>query len=415
MTAGAAGAAGAADRGERTSWLGDARSGKLAGNLVGFARALRRAGVPVDGGRMALAQQALSLVGLAREDMAAALEAVFVSNAQDRAVFRELFDAYFRNPDVARQLLAQLLPQAPRPSAPRHRPRVQEALSPRQAGEGRAAVDEELKLDAAMTASERHRLRHADFNQLSASEYLLVQRLARDIALPLPRYRSRRTRTGQRGAVPDWAASLRAASRHGGEMLQLLRRERRRLPLPWLALVDVSGSMERYARLLLAFLHAATAPRHTGALGGAVRRDVFAFGTGLTDLTPAFRLADTDAMLQVASHSINDFAGGTRMGDSLAQLRLQHARRLVGRRTLVLLISDGLDTGTPEVLAQELGWLRRHCGRLLWLNPLLRFEGYAPTARGASELHRQAHGMVAVHNLSRLQDLAASLAAVLRQ
>ena len=99
--AGTAGAAGAADRGERTSWLGDARSGKLAGNLVGFARALRRAGVPVDGGRMALAQQALSLVGLAREDMAAALEAVFVSNAQDRAVFRELFDAYFRNPDVA--------------------------------------------------------------------------------------------------------------------------------------------------------------------------------------------------------------------------------------------------------------------------------------------------------------------------
>lgn len=87
----------------------------------------------------------------------------------------------------------------------------------------------------------------------------------------------------------------------------------------------------------------------------------------------------------------------------------------MGRRTLVLLISDGLDTGTPEVLAQELGWLRRHCGRLLWLNPLLRFEGYAPTARGAAELHRQAHGMVAVHNLSRLQDLAASLAAVLRQ
>jgi hypothetical protein len=202
------------------------------------------------------------------------------------------------------------------------------------------------------------------------------------------------------------------AARNGGEVLRIPLLQRRQQPLPLLVLVDVSGSMERYARLLLAFLHAATAPRHTGA---ALRRDVFAFGTGLTDLTPAFRLADTDAMLQRASHAITDYAGGTRMGDSLAQLRLHHARRLVGRRTLVLLISDGLDTGAPEVLEQELGWLRRHCGRLLWLNPLLRFDGYAPTARGASVLHRQVHGMVAVHNLGRLQDLAGSMAAVMRQ
>jgi uncharacterized protein with von Willebrand factor type A (vWA) domain len=182
--------------------------------------------------------------------------------------------------------------------------------------------------------------------------------------------------------------------------------------LPLLVLVDVSGSMERYARLLLAFLHAATAPRHAGP---GLRRDVFAFGTGLTDLTPAFRLADTDAMLQAAGHAISDFAGGTRMGESLAALRQQHARRLVGRRTLVLLISDGLDTGAPELLARELAWLRRHTRRLLWLNPLLRYEGYEPTARGAAALHRHAHGMLAVHNLSRLQDLAGSLAALLRQ
>lgn len=103
------------------------------------------------------------------------------------------------------------------------------------------------------------------------------------------------------------------------------------------------------------------------------------------------------------------------MGDSLAQLRVQHARRLVGRRTLVLLVSDGLDTGAPEVLDPELAWLRRHCGRLMWLNPLLRFDGYAPTARGATALHRQAHGMLAIHNLSRLQDLAGSLATLLRR
>ncbi len=400
------------------SQLGDARTGKLADNLSGFGRTLRRAGVRVDAARMALAQQAVMLVGLQRDDFCSALEAVLVSREQDRLVFRELFDAYFRNPDIAQKLLAQMLPSAESKAAPaKRRPRVSEALAPVRAARNAPPPREEDKIDfdAAMTASDLQRLRHADFNQLSASEYLLVERLARDVPLPLPRYAARRTRPGARGSRPHWPGAMHHAARNGGEVLRIPLLQRRQQPLPLLVLVDVSGSMERYARLLLAFLHAATAPHHTGALGGAVRRDVFAFGTGLTDLTPAFRLADTDAMLQVSSHAISDFAGGTRMGDSLAQLRLQHARRLVGRRTLVLLISDGLDTGTPEVLAQELGWLRRHCGRLLWLNPLLRFEGYAPTARGAAELHRQAHGMVAVHNLSRLQDLAASLAAVLRQ
>jgi uncharacterized protein with von Willebrand factor type A (vWA) domain len=404
--------------GAMVSQLGDARTGKLADNLSGFGRTLRRAGVRVDSARMALAQQAVMLVGLQREDFCAALEAVLISREQDRLVFRELFDAYFRNPNVAQKLLAQMLPSAESKAEPaKRRPRVSEALAPVRAARNAPPPREEDKVDfdAAMTASDLQRLRQADFNQLSASEYLLVERLAREIPLPLPLYAARRTRPGLRGSRPHWPGAMHLAARSGGEVLRVPLLQRRQQPLPLLVLVDVSGSMERYARLLLAFLHAATAPRHTGALGGAVRRDVFAFGTGLTDLTPAFRLADTDAMLQAATQAITDFAGGTRMGSSLAQLRLHHARRLVGRRTLVLLISDGLDTGAPEVLEHELAWLRRHCGRLLWLNPLLRFEGYAPTARGAAALHRQAHGMVAVHNLSRLQDLAASLASVLRQ
>lgn len=397
------------------SQLGDARTGKLADNLTGFGRALRRAGVRVDAARMALAQQAVLLAGLGREDFSAALEAVLVGREQDRAVFRELFDAYFKNPDVAQKLLAQMLPSAESKAEPvKRRPRVSEALAPVRAARNAppAREDEKIDFDAAMTASDRQRLHHADFNQLSASEYQLVERLARDIPLPLPHYAARRSRPGVRGSRPHWPGAMQQAARHGGEILSLPRLQRRLQPLPLLVLVDVSGSMERYARLLLAFLHAATAPRHAGA---GLRRDVFAFGTGLTDLTPAFRLGDTDAMLDAASRAISDFAGGTRMGESLAALRQHHARRLVGRRTLVLLISDGLDTGTPEVLERELGWLRRHSGRLLWLNPLLRFDGYAPTARGAAVLHRQAHGMLAVHNLARLQDLAGSLAALLRQ
>lgn len=397
------------------SQLGDARTGKLADNLSGFCRTLRRAGVRVDAARMALAQQAVMLVGMAREDFSAALEAVLVSREQDRMVFRELFDAYFRNPNVAQKLLAQMLPSAESKAEPvKRRPRVSEALAPVRAARNAPPPrgEDKVEFDAAMTASDLQRLRQADFNQLSASEYLLVERLAREVPLPLPHYAARRTRPGTRGHRPHWPGAMRKAAGSGGEVLQVPMLQRRQQPLPLLVLVDVSGSMERYARLLLAFLHAATSPRHAGP---GLRRDVFAFGTGLTDLTPAFRLADTDAMLDAASAAICDFAGGTRMGDSLAQLRVQHARRLVGRRTLVLLVSDGLDTGAPEVLDPELAWLRRHCGRLLWLNPLLRFDGYAPTARGATALHRQAHGMLAIHNLSRLQDLAGSLATLLRR
>lgn len=392
--------------------LGDARSGKFADNLTGFGRTLRRAGVPTDSARMALATDAALAVGLdRREDVSAALEAVLVSREQDRLVFRELFDAYFRDPELANKLLAQMLPSTQGKVGPRpRRPRVREALSPQSAAghRGASATDEQtLEFDAAMTASDLERLKHADFNALSGSEYQLVERLARDVRLPIPEFASRRVRPGARGGRLHWPRVMRQAARTGGELLRLPRMQRQRQTLPLLVLMDVSGSMERYARLLLAFLHAST--RHLR------RRDLFAFGTRLTDLTPAMRLADTDQMLNAASLAIADFAGGTQLGASLATLRQLHARRLVGRRSLVLLISDGLDTGEPQELQRELDWLRLHCHRLLWLNPLLRFDGYAPLARGAAALHAAAHGMLAVHNLQKLEDLAASLAALIRR
>jgi uncharacterized protein with von Willebrand factor type A (vWA) domain len=394
--------------------LGDARTGKLADNLAGFGRALRRAGVRVDSARIALAIDAASLVGVEqREDLGAALESVMVSREQDRLVFRELFDAFFRDPGMAQKLLAQMLPTGEGKAEPaRRRPRVQEALAPRRTPgqDPLARPDQEVRFDAAMTASALQRLRHADFNGLSGDEYRLVERIARDVALPVPTVPARRTRAGARGSRPHWPGAMHAAARTGGEVLVLPRRERRRQPLPLLVLLDVSGSMERYARLLLAFLHAATRHAEGGHIG---RCDVFAFGTHLTDLSTAFRQADTDAMLAVASAAIDDFASGTRLGESLAMLRTRHARRLVGRRTLVLLITDGLDTGEPDALARELEWLRLHCRRLLWLNPLMRFAGYEPLARGAAQLHRQAHGMLAVHNIETLEQLAASIAAVM--
>nr|WP_145546060.1 VWA domain-containing protein [Variovorax boronicumulans] len=391
--------------------LGDARRGKLADNIGGFGRTLRRAGMRIDPARIALAQEAAQLVDIgSRDELAHALEAVMLSREQDRGVFRELFDAYFRNPDVANKLLAQMLPTSEGRAEPsKRRPRVNEALAPQRPfarAQPPRKEEDKIDFDAAMTASDLQRLKQADFSTLSASEYRLVERLARDIALPVPEVPSRRLRPGTRGGRLHWAGVRREAARTGGELIRLPKLERRSQPLPLLVLVDVSGSMERYARLLLAFLHAAT--------GDLPRRDVFAFGTRLTDLTPSFRHADTDDMLADAGQRIADFAGGTQLGASLQTLRHEHARRLVGRRTLVLLVSDGLDTGEPAVLAERLAWLRRRCRRLLWLNPLLRFGGYAPIARGAAQLHRQAHAMLAVHNLERLQDLARSLAQLMK-
>ena len=392
------------------SLYGDARAGRFADNLTGFARALRRAGLPLDASRMALAAQAVQVVGVGpREDFSAALEAVLVTRAADRAVFREVFDVVFRDPQVAHRLLAQMLPRAPAEAKDRiKRPRVRAALTLPKPGLPPAAKphEEKFDVDAAMTASDLQRLRQADFNALSGAEYHLVQRLARDIALPVPHVPGRRTRVARRGTEPHWPRLVRHAGQTGGEVARLVFRRRQPEALPLLVLVDVSGSMERYARLLLAFLHAATAHLR--------RRDVFAFGTELTDLRAAFALGDTDAMLEAASAQVLDYAGGTRLGASLAQLRRQHARRLSGRRTLVLLISDGLDTGTPETLAQELDWLRRHSRRLLWLNPLMRYDGYQPLAQGAAVLHQRAHGMLAVHNLNHLQQLAQAIAALMR-
>jgi uncharacterized protein len=392
------------------SMLGDARSGKLAENIMGFGRLLRRAGLPVDSSRIALGLQAAQAINVGeRDELRWALESVLVSREQDRVVFRELFDAIFRNPEIAKQLMAQLLPvsKAQKESA-RRRPRSQEALSaPTQSQRADTAPPkEEHRLDAAMSMSDQQRLKQADFEMLSASEYRLVERLATQVALPIPKWPSRRRVAGMRAGGLHWAACMRRASQTGGEFLTLPTRVPRLRPLPVVILVDVSGSMERYARMLLAFLHAAT---------HGVSRRVFAFGSQLTDLSRAFRVEDPDDMLVQAAHAIPDFAGGTRMADSLKALRTEHRGAVIGRRSLVLVISDGLDTGDLEALDYELSWLHRQSHRLVWLNPLLRFDGYAPLAGGARVLARQSHAMLAVHNLSRLEELAEALRQLLRR
>jgi len=363
----------------------------------------------MDSSRIALAQKAAMETGLDRkDDLAAALECVLIGQEKDRTVFAQMFEAFFRNPELAHKLLAQMLPQtqeSAKATVPR-RARVQEALrAVAQAKNRPSAKDEEVELDAAMSASQAIRLHHADFQSLNASEYRLVEQLARSIPLALPHIKGRRTQAGSLGHRLDWTRAMRDAARQGGELIRLPLLQRRKQHLPLLILIDVSGSMERYARLMMAFLHQSTRQ---------VPRSVFAFGTELTDLTGPFRMADTDDMLLAVSEKIPDFAGGTRLGMSLGQLRAHHQRQLTGRRTIVLLITDGLDTGSTSDLSQELAWLKRHCRKLLWLNPLLRFDGYAPIASGAQVLNRHADGMVAIHNMARLQDLAQAIMRLLK-
>ena len=379
-------------------------------NLAAFARALQRAGVPIDSARVALAAQAAVQVGVARkEDLRFALEAVLVSRPQDRAVFEAVFDVFFRAPGDASALSLmreEASPERDQPEPSAAQRRAQEALAtPAMAQPLHDMSDAPDDDPLALRASAFARLRQADFRSLSAQDMRHMQRLLRDVHLDLPRLRGRRVAASGQGTRLDWARAMQSAACHDGELVSLPHLQRRKQALPLLILVDVSGSMAVYARWLLAFLHQATRK---------VPRSVFAFGTQLTDLNAAFRQPDTDAMLASVNRTVRDYGSGTRLGDALHGLLTQHARQLVGRRTVVLLISDGLDTGEPEALEVALRQLKRRTRRVLWLNPLLRFAGYTPSARGPEVLNRCVDGVLPIHNLNSLEDLAHAVAQVVQ-
>ncbi|PMS35242.1 hypothetical protein B0G57_111108 [Trinickia symbiotica] len=379
-------------------------------HVLAFARALRTAGIRADSSKIALALEAVSLVGIdTREDVCATLECVLICREADRFVFHALFDAWFDAGASHGQPIAQeAFQEAVGSAATQERRRVRDAAPQWPRAKIAPAVEYRIRFSGLLTASDKERLRFSDFGTLDALEYREVQRLARSIAVALPSAKARRHQAtvGSASSSPiDWPRALREGVRTGGELIRLPRARRRQKRLPLLALVDVSGSMERYARMWLAFLHMAI------PLDG--RRDVFAFGTHITDLKRCFGCGDVDEMLTRANAAIDDFAGGTRIGGSLAQLRRRYAHRFVGGRTIVVIITDGLETGSPEALHDELSWLKRRARCLLWLNPMMRFEEYTPVARGASALHRYADTMLAAHNLHRLEEAAAHLARLL--
>ena len=397
--------AGAPVRGLRPNAFLDALPrGRLAENVMHFVRILRAAGLPVGPAKVLDALAAVDAIGLGnRDDFRAALAAVLVSRREHQPVFEQAFALFWRNPRLLERMLAALLPKVEgRAGAPEELPaRLAQAMLPPAPGP-RETGDEETELDAAFSFSAREVLQRKDFASMTSEELAQVKTLLRAMRLPLPRVRVRRTAAAPRGHAIDLRATLRRSVGAGGALTPLRFRARRRRPPPLCVLCDISGSMDRYARMLLHFLHAVTNDRH--------RVHVLTFGTRLTNITRHLRHRDVDVALSRVAEAVEDWAGGTRIGRCLHEFNFRWSRRLLGQNAVVLLISDGLDADAGDGLAFEAERLAKSCARLVWLNPLLRYAGFEARPAGIRAILPHVDDFLPVHNLETLTDLAHALA-----
>lgn len=385
--------------------------GRLAANVTHFARALRKAGLPVGTGRVIDAVRAVEAAGFTdRNDFYFTLQACFVSRPEHRETFAQVFRLFWRDPQFMEHMMAMLTPLVrgvnapPEPTAAERR--AAEALidgaeaPPPPAGEG-----EEVEFDATLTFSADERLKHLDFEQMSTAELAEARRAIARLDLPVQPIASRRTRIDPGGHVPDWRGTMRASLRAGGDLRRLSMRARRVRWPNLVALCDISGSMSSYSRMLLHFLHAAANAR--GA--GWAQVHAFTFGTRLTNITRHLRRRDVDAALAAAGREARDWEGGTRIGLTLHEFNRDWSRRVLGQGAVVLLITDGLDRDDPRALRLEMERLRLSARRLIWLNPLLRWEGFAPRAQGVRAILPNVDVFRACHNLASLEELAVAL------
>ncbi|MEM8787491.1 MAG: VWA domain-containing protein [Pseudomonadota bacterium] len=385
--------------------------GRLAENITHFARALRRAGLPVGPGRVVDAVRAVEAAGFtAKADFYTTLEACFVSRAEHRAVFGQVFRLYWRDPQFLEHMMSMLTPmvrganERPKPRAAERRA-AEALLDTLQADTPPEPQGEEIEFDATLTFSAQERLRQADFEQMSAADLAAARRALAALQLPVRPIASRRTAPAARGRVADWRGTMRAAMRSGGEIRDLKRQRRRERYPNLVALCDISGSMSSYSRMLLHFLHAAANAK--GA--GWAQVHAFTFGTRLTNITRHMRARDVDQALAAAGAEARDWEGGTRIGACLHAFNRDWSRRVLGQGAVVLLITDGLDRDDPDLLAAEADRLRLSAHKLIWLNPLLRWDGFAPKARGVRALLPRVDSFRAGHSIASLEGLAAAL------
>jgi uncharacterized protein with von Willebrand factor type A (vWA) domain len=382
---------------------GEARAGSLADNILYFARALRAAGLPVGPGAVLDALDAVAAAGVgAREDFYWTLHAVFVKRHEHSILFDQAFKIFFRRRGYFEKLIASMLPQAApqaqRPPAPGAQ-RVQEALF---AGLNARERDKaETEIDMRLTVSDREVLQRKDFAQMTAAEIAAAKEAIARLVLPLHLVHTRRLRPARRGHLVDIRRTLRSSMKAGGAVIDLKYLGPRMKEPPVVALLDISGSMSQYTRLFLHFLHAATDAR--------ARVHTFLFGTRLTNVTRALKARDPDEALAACSANVSDWSGGTRIATSLHAFNKHWARRVLTQGAIVLLITDGLERDGDDTLAFEMDRLHRSCRRLIWLNPLLRFDGFEARARGVRTMLPHVDELRPIHNLESMAELVRAL------
>ncbi len=390
--------------------------GKLAQNITHFARALRKAGLPIGPGRVIEAIRAVEAAGFtSRTDFYWALHATFVSRPEQRQTFAQVFRLFWRDPRYLEHMMAAMLPAI----RGVQEERGAEAAAKRAAEALLDGVDQpapempevegdetKIEIDAAMTMSSDERLRSLDFEQMTTAEMARAKRVLARLTLPVQPLPSRRTMASPRGQMADWRRTMRLALRRGGEVMDLATRTRRKRWPNLVVLCDISGSMSSYSRIVLHFLHAVA--NRKGA--GWARVHAFTFGTRLTNITRHLATRDVDAALRAAGAEAQDWEGGTRIGACLHAFNRDWSRRVMGQGAVVLLISDGLDRDDPDALAREMERLQLSAKRVIWINPLLRWDGFAPKARGIAAMLPHVDSFRAGHNIASIEDLAEALA-----
>lgn len=380
-----------------------APEGRLAENIVYFARALRAAGMPVGPGAVLDAIEALNVARVgARDDFYWTLHAVFVKRHEHTILFDQAFRIFFRKRGYIEKLIASMIPQTLEPTAKSPAPgaqRIQEALF---SGLNERAKDEsEIDVDARLTVSDREVLQKKDFAQMTAGEIAAAKDAIARLTLPFDEVRTRRLTQNRRGRLIDVRRTLRASMKAGGAVIDLKYLGPRLKEPPIVALLDISGSMSEYTRLFLHFLHAVTDARK--------RVTTFLFGTRLTNVTRAIRQRDPDEALAACSANVADWSGGTRIASSLHVFNKQWARRVLGQGAVVLLITDGLERDADDTLAFEIDRLHRSCRRLIWLNPLLRFHAFEARAKGVQTMLPHVDELRPIHNLDSMKELVRAL------
>jgi uncharacterized protein with von Willebrand factor type A (vWA) domain len=375
-------------------------AGKLAENVMHFARVLRAAGLPIGPDRVIDALRALETAGIARrEDFYWTLAAMFLSKREQQELFDQAFRIFWRDPKILERALALMVPQGYAATVPAEQAsrRLAQALQPQNPqGEERAN-----DIDAGLSFSQSELLRHADFETMSGTELAQAKKLIARLRMPIPQTQTRRFRPDARGSVIDLRATLRASLRGGAQIIELRRRSRIARHPPLVVLCDISGSMSRYSRMFLHFLHALTNDRD--------RVHTLVFGTRLTNITRHLRNRDVDVAMSRVTEAIKDWAGGTRIGVCLSEFNRKWSRRLLGQNAVVLLISDGLDRDVGAGLGEEMERLHKSCRKLVWLNPLLRYEGFQPRPTGVRAMLPHVDAFLPVHNIESLVELAHEL------